>query len=223
VGTASATTASAATGLAAFLTAAEQADGALRRAAAAINANLEASPARATAATDQAFRRAEGAALTARRAIPYGLDDQLLLPVLTVESAITARLDALRAYPRAFDPRLPRAERAAALRCLGRGAPAAHQAGADLAHLRDVAAAHTPVRLQPWTSRAGVVLAVQLEYVRILNECDEGCGGEVLRQLVPVRVTALPERSGTAAGYYGDVRFTAHTFEGTWVVQLDIC
>jgi hypothetical protein len=211
--------------LATFIIAAQRADGALRASAAAINTNLKGSPAKVTPATSQAFRTAEGAALTAEQAMPIGLDDQLMLPLLTVESDLTARLEALRAYPHAFG--LPAgataADRTFALRCVGNGDSAARRFAADLARLKARAAAHDPVRIQEWNSRAGLVLAVQLEHVRMLNQCDNRCGGVVVTELQPVRVTSFPDRPTDAKGFFGDTAFTAHTFEGTWFVEIAVC
>ena len=224
-GTRSSASATATPQLATFFIAAQRADQALRSSAAAINTNLKDSPAKVTPATSQAFRTAEGAALTAEQAMPIGLDDQLMLPLLTVESDLTARLEALRAYPHAFNQPAgaTAAEHTFALRCLGNGDSAARRFAADLARLKARAAAHDPIRIQELHTRAGLVLAVQLEHIRSLNQCDNECGGVVVTELMPVRVTSFPDRPTVAKGFFGDIAFTAHTFEGTWFVEIAVC
>lgn len=219
--------ASAAAQLAAFVAAAQRADGRIRQAAALVNGDIGATSMRFTPATLAAVRALSTE--PAARALPAGLPPVLLRAALVVYGDLASRAAAfggVEMYGSAGDA-LPigSASARAVLHGLRNGAPAAARFGRDLAAVRALALQTPPVAVAARDSRAAAELAVRLRSLDHRNGCDETFGGWVPAALEPI---VWQPGAGHAPGRYegtiSGIRFHAtYTAQHVWDVVLDAC
>lgn len=197
-----------------FLTSAATMDGQLQAAAGLING----SGPQWTAVTDEVAAAVEAADLTpVAEAIPPGLPDDLLGPVVLAYSDLASRRAAMTSFASA-GPVGP--EGSDLLAELGNGHAAAERFDADLAAVRSRAAASPPVAVAGPTTRAAAELLLLVQYV---DEANMGCdsrGGVVVTELPPITW------SGDDGGTIGSppIRFQAALgASGGWTVQLIAC
>jgi hypothetical protein len=212
---------SAADSLAAFFAAARADDARIQAAARAVNRQIGPSSVYVTRAM---IRTAEAARPErTARAIPAGLDADLLLATMIVYSDLATRASAL-------DPALdfiesdevrPRTdpEVVSYLDGLRRGSLVARTYPADLASARALAATKPPVLPARPDSRAAAELAVRIALVHLGNGCNGG-NPPVRRFLVPI-IWMSPRTS--VEGSVGGLRFTAGIDSGGWKVILNAC
>jgi hypothetical protein len=214
---------SAADSLAAFFAAARADDARIRAAARAVNREIGPSSVHVT----RAMVKTAEAATPERtaRAIPAGLDADLLQATMIVYSDLATRASALNpaldfigineSRPRT-DPDVVRY-----LDGLHRGSLVARAYPSDLASARALAATKPPVVAAQPGSRAAAELAVRIAVVQLGNGCDGG-NPPVRRSLVPI-IWRLP---GTSfEGSVGGIGFTAGfgIEGGGWNVNLNAC
>jgi len=220
-----ATASSAATQLAAFFAAAEQADGRLHRAAALVNGDIGTSSMRFTPATLTAIRALGNAPVA--RTIPAGLPTGLLRGVLVVYGDLASRsaaFDGVMVYGssgRELPIGGPDAQQV--LRGLHNGAPAAARFTSDLATARTLAQQTPLVIIAAPDSRAAAELALRLNFIDLQNGCSYTFGG-----WAPTELETVIWQSGTGPGHYegtiGGVRFQAsYTAQHGWQIIIHAC
>lgn len=221
---------SAASDLAAFVSAAETVDRRLKTAAAAVNSGITADLLTITQPTRDTIAAADPAAAAA---IPAGLGPDLMRPVLLAQSDLVSRYWALRGFQRAFEPTGtatvarsdPNAEEA--MRCLGNGSAAAADFAADLLRVRSVAAAAPPVPAVAPDSRAAGDLAIWLQTVNLQNSGCGSCGGQRMTSLPPITWHEMGPQFPGDLDWNGDidgVAFHAAYAAGQgWTVVLRAC
>jgi hypothetical protein len=205
-----------------FAAAAQHADGELRTADAAVHADLKPGPARVSPATTTAVNAAVAAVDAVEDTIPVGLDRRLLTPVITVDSDLVSRRDAIRVYRYAIEKK--DVAPYDAVHELGNGTAAARRFPADLRQVRTRAAGHSPVRPVSRNSTAGVELALYLLDVRMENGCAENNGGVVITRLQTISWTQRPGFGRTARGSFGPNGFSGVFGQnGRWQVEIEAC
>jgi hypothetical protein len=218
---------SAAGQLAAFMAAAEYADGQLHRAAALVNSDIGATSMRFTPATLAAIRDLDNAPVA--RAVPAGLPTDLLREVLVVYGDLASRTGAfggVQIYG-ASGRALPIGGQDAkeVLRGLHNGAPAAARFNADLAAMRTLAQQTPPVTIAPPDSRAAADLALRLDSIAHRNACSHLFGGWAPTGLETVIwQPSTDQHSGHYAGTISGGRFQAnYTAEHAWEIIIYAC
>lgn len=218
---------SAARQLAAFMAAAEDADGQLRHAAALVNGDIGATSMRFTPATLAAIRGLGNAPAT--RAIPAGLPTELLREVLVVYGDLASRTGAfggVRVYG-SSGRELPTGGQDAkeVLRGLHNGAPAAARFNADLAAVHTLAQQTPPVNIAPPDSRAAAELALRLDSINKRNSCSDDFGGWAPSTLEPVIwQPSTDQHFSHYAGTISGIRFQAdYTAGHGWEIIIYAC
>jgi hypothetical protein len=207
--------------LARFAAEARKADERLRHAAALINAGIGEDTVRVDQATADAVRAAAPDA--AARAVPLGLDHELLQRTLAVYNDLAARHAAMgyfRSAPRTY-PMVGEGE--LMLECLGRGAPAAARFAADLAALENLARtrpAPAPTTFQPENEAE---LAVRLSRIDMRNGCADECGAYVYTTLEPLTWTHTPTATAAGRGELEGITFTVTPQDRGWAVSHNAC
>lgn len=217
---------SAARQLAAFVAAAEHADGQLRRAAVLVNGDIGTSSMRFTPAPLTAIRDLDYA--PAAGAVPAGLPTELLREVLVVYGDLASRSGAFGGVLRCGAPGrdLPIGGRDAkeVLRGLHNGAPAAGRFSADLAAVRTLASQTPPVTIASPDSRAAAELALRLSSIHLRNTCSYLFGGWAPTSLATVIWQPSTEQhSGHYEGTISGIRFQANYTEHTWKIIIYAC
>jgi hypothetical protein len=218
---------SAATQLAAFFAAAEQADSQLHHAAALINGDIGATSMRFTPATIAAVRGIELAPVAS--ALPVGLPTGILRKVLVVYGDLASRTDALhgvQAYGssgRELPIGGPLAQ--SVLRGLRNAAPAAARFNGDLSAAHNLAQQTPLVTVAAADSRAALELALRLQSISLRNSCDEEFGGYAPASLETiVWQPGTGQRPGHYQGLVGGIRFTAdYTVQHGWTINIYAC
>ena len=209
--------------LAAFIARAEAADRQLRLAAALVNGNLRAGPTAVLPRTTQAVQSIDTGVVA--DAIPAGLDRSLMTAVLTVDSGLLSRQEALRGgYESAISspPGTTYPSRQDGLRCLGNGAAAARRFAADLARLRTLAASHPALRPGAASAKDAVELEAQYSLAWLDNNCSDVCGGYVLTELAPISWDKVTPTE--VHGSISQIKFVAvRQLNGRWRVELEAC
>ena len=215
----------AADSLAAFFAAARADDARIRATARAINRETGPASVHFSRATVDAVK-ASAPHLTAR-ALPAGMDADLLRTTLIVYSDLGARSAAFNPVvgfgtevrPRT-DPEVVRF-----LDALRRGSLVARAYPADLAAARALAAAKPPIVLARPDSRAAAELAIRIALVKLGNNGCNSSGAPVLRHLLPIvwKTTVTPDgrrHDGSIARLPFHVKYAAGS---AWAVELDAC
>jgi hypothetical protein len=215
----------AADSLAAFFAAARADDARIRAAARAVDREIGPTSVRFSRATVD--RVNASAPDRTARALPAGLDADLLRTTLIVYSDLATRSSALNptldfvgideSRPRT-DPDVVRF-----LDGLRRGSLIARAYPADLAAARTLAAANPPIAAARPDSRAAAELAIRVAMVKLANGCNGG-NPPVLRYLVPIvwKTTSTPD--GLRDGSIGGLVFhAAYAARSGWTVGLDAC
>jgi len=213
----------AANDLAAFFSAAQQADQRLKAAATAINGDITGDELRVDPATADAVRALGSAVAASAAAIPAGLEPDLLRAVLLVQSDLASRSAAMS--PAWSVETKPMSEVAP---CLRNGCLSAARYPADLAALRSLADTSPPVTVAAPDSRAAEELAVRLTYIDRRNNCANECGSYVATDLREVTFYDAPTFDPVTGhrwdGIFGDVVFRADFEAGTgWRVEFNAC
>jgi hypothetical protein len=215
----------AADSLAQFFAAARADDARIRAAARAVN--LEIGPtsvhfSRATVDTVEASTPDRTA-----RAIPAGMDADLLRTTMIVYADLATRSSALNPTLDFIDTDVsrPRTDRYVVgfLDGLRRGSLVARAYPADLAAARALAAARPAIVPARPDSRAAAELAIRIAHIKASNGCD-GANPPVLRYLVPVvwKTTVTPH--GRHDGSFGGIVFHVTYAVGSgWTVGFDAC
>jgi hypothetical protein len=214
---------SAADSLAPFFAAARADDARIRAAARAVNREIGPTSVHVT----RAMVKAAEAATPERtaRAIPAGLDADLLQATMIVYSDLATRASALNPTLDfiGIDESRPRtdADVVQYLDGLHRGSIVARAYPSDLAAARALADAKPPVVPAQPRSRAAAELAVRIAVVHLGNGCDGG-DPPVHRSLMPI-IWTLPATS--FEGSVGGIQFTAGfgIEGGGWNVNLNAC
>jgi hypothetical protein len=208
-----------------FLTAAAELDRQLQEAATAINA---AGPPWTTITPSVAAKvRAADLKPVARR-IPAGLPAGLQQAVVLVYSDLSSRRHAISSFEftGSFEPPLSEGETAteAGLAQLRNGHAAAVRFDRDLAAVRSLAAATSPIGSYRPSSREQAEVLLLVRYVELANGGCDAHGGAVLTKLPVISWTTVPSTGShwTGKGTIGGVGFTAK-FTGTWHLELLAC
>jgi len=214
---------SAADSLAAFFAAAQADDTRIRAAARAVNREIGPTSLHVTRAM---VKTAEAATPDrTARAIPAGLDADLLQATMIVYSDLATRASALNPALDFIDinESRPRTDPYVIgyLDGLHRGSLVARAYPADLASARALAATKPPIVPAKPGSRAAAELAVRVAVVHLGNGCNGG-NPPVHRSLVPI-IWKTPRSS--FEGSVGGIRFTAGfgIEGGGWNINLDAC
>jgi hypothetical protein len=216
--------------LAGFFAAARTDDARIRAAARAVNREIGPTFIHVTRATVHTVTASTPD--RSARAIPAGLDADLLRATLTVYSDLATRASALNPTLDfiGIDESRPRTdpEVVGFLDGLRRGSLVARGYPADLAAAQALAAARPPVVPARPDSRTAAGLAVRIALVKIANGCNGG-NPPVLRYLVPIiwKTTVTPD-GRRHDGTYGGIPFTLKLGidgpeGGRWDVGLDVC
>ncbi len=214
--------------LAAFLALAQATDSALRVAAVMVNAGIGLQTVRIDRSAVAAVHAIQPHQLL--QSIPGGLPSDLLRPALLVYSDLVSRRDALNRISEFADesPMSRQGDHASdLLRCLGNGASAASHFAADLAGLRSVAQAFSPVPAVPPEGRATADVAIRAAVVEGANGGCASCGGAVDRSstLWPISWKRIEITPGDVwDGTIGTLPFRAgYTTAQGWNVELNAC
>ena len=214
---------SAADSLAAFFAAAQADDTRIRAAARAVNREIGPTSLHVTRAMVQTAEAA--APERTARAIPAGLDADLLQATMIVYGDLATRASALNPAIDFIDINVSRPRTdpyvVGYLDGLHRGSLVARAYPADLASARALAATKPPIVPAQPGSRAAAELAVRIAVVHLGNSCDGG-NPPVRRSLVPIIWKAAGTSSG---GSVGGIGFTAGfgIEGGGWTVNLNAC
>ena len=216
---------SAADQLAAFIAAAERADGQLRHAAALVNTGIGAKRLEFTPATFAAIRAIDVQKLG--KAVPAGMPESLQTQTLLVYSDLVSRYYSLRSADMADHQQpLNRSEGRGEyiLACLPNGAPAAARFAADLSALRALSASLPRFAVAAPDSRTAAGVAARVEHIRLINGGCLSCGGEVFTKPIAVIWTTASAGAkhlkGTVAG--GDFSADYEPGDG-WLVIIRAC
>jgi hypothetical protein len=203
-------------------------DAALRALSARVNAGIDARAIRIAPADVAALTAITPHRLVA--AVPGGLPDALLRPVLLVFADLVSRRDAFNRWQEyASQTPVPRDSDHGRdlMRCLGNGASAAGHFAADLAALQAVARATPTVTTAAADARAGAELAVRAALVEGVNGGCAECGGFVARPTVlwPITWKQVVLAPGSVwDGTIGTLQFRARYDRTTgWTVNLNAC
>src|SRR5918993_722539 len=185
----------AADSLAAFFAAARADDARIRAAARAVNREIGSTSvhfSRATVNTVEASTPARTA-----RAMPAGMDADLLRATLIVYKDLAARSAAFNQVPEFAGEVRPRTD-PEVVRFFGAlrgGSLVARAYRADLAAARTLAAAKPPIAPARPDSRAAAALAIRIAMVNLANNGCNSTGAPVHRDLVPIvwKATVTPE------------------------------
>jgi hypothetical protein len=218
---------SAATQLAAFFAAAEQADSRLHHAAALVNGDIGATSMQFTPATLAAVRALDNASVA--RTVPAGLPAGLLRGVLVVYGDLASRTAAFGGVEvygssgRELPIGGPDAN--AVLRGLGNGAAAAARFTSDLAAARTLAQQTPLVTIAAPDSRAAAELALRLHSIDLRNDCSETFGGWAPTDLETIIwQSGTGQHSGHYAGTIGGIRFQAtYAARYGWQIIIYAC
>jgi hypothetical protein len=238
--TESATTAaipSAANDLAAYFAAASNYDRQLQAAAAVVNGGIGTNQVTITTEMVDAVNAADPSA--AAHEIPPGLAQDVMQPVLTVQSNLVSRFWAFRgiteAHPQPGQPETISPSHEGmngdsydyVLTCLANGTHPARSFAADLAAARSAALRAPPVVTLDPSSRSAANLAVWLEEIGKRNSGCMSCGGTRVTSLTPItwhQIDQRPEGGDLFDGDIGGIPFVAHYAAGSgWVVQINAC
>jgi hypothetical protein len=222
-----ATAPSAATQLAAFFAAAQQADNRLHHAAALVNGDIGATSMRFTPATLAAIRALDNAPVA--RTLPAGLPTGMLREVLVVYSDLASRTAAFSGVGmfgssgRALPIGSPEAR--GVLRGLRNGAPAAARFGSDLAAARTLAQQTPLVTIAAPDSRAAAELALRVHSINLRNDCGQAFGGWAPTELETVIwQPSTDQHPGHYEGTIGGGRFQAtYTPQHRWQIIIYAC
>jgi hypothetical protein len=218
---------SAAGQLAAFLAAAAGDDAQLKRAAVLVNRQIGPDVIRFPAAEVSAVNALPGYAAAAAKAIPGRLPPELLRRVMLAYSDLESRTAAFRAVsryvPASGTLSATSDDGRALVQGVNRGAPAAARFAGDLAAVRELAAATSPLAPTAPGARASAEVAVR---VARINSANTGCastGGWVATSLAPL--TWDPRDIGRfhADGTVDTIPFSATYQPGGWRVMLYVC
>lgn len=224
---------SAAVDVAAFVDAAREADALLRQAATLVSASVGPDAIVVDAATAAAVTAAEPTDVAV--AIPAGMPDELLLPVLTAYSELVSRWAAMNRYvekqtiPRdATDPS-DRGE--STVVCLSNGSAPAAAFGGDLETVVAVARSTPPLEAVAPDSLVSAELQQRIGEIDLRNSGCESCGGFVEHALATIvwapAGDSTTTRTGTSSlpGEEGfGVGFTATYTPGNgWTIQINAC
>jgi len=218
---------SAATQLAAFFAAAEEANGKLHHAAALVNGDIGATSMRYAPATLAAVRALS--VIPAGRAIPAGLPTGLLRDVLVVYGDLDSRTAAFGGVEMygSSGRELPISgpEAKAVLHGLHNGAPAAARFSGDLATARSLARQTPAVTIPAPDSRPAAELALRMRSISIRNGCAEEFGGFAPTSLEAVIWRpAAGQHPGHYEGTIGGIRFQAdYTAQHAWKIIIYAC
>jgi hypothetical protein len=215
----------AADSLAAFFAAARADDARIRAAARAVNREIGPTSVHFSRATVNAVE-ASTPDRTAR-ALPVGMNADLLLATLIVYKDLATRSSALNPSLDFIDVDVTRSRTdpyvVRFLDGLRRGSLIARAYPADLAAARAVAAANPPITPARPRSRAASELAIRIAMVKLGNGCNGG-NPPVLRYLVPIVWTTTTTANGRSDGSFGGITFhVAYTARSGWTVGLDAC
>jgi hypothetical protein len=218
-------TPTAADSLAEFFAAARADDARIRAAARAVNREIGPTSvhfSRATLDTVEASAPERTA-----RAIPAGMNADLLRTVMIVYADLATRSSALNPEIDFIDTDTtwPRTDRYVVgfLDGLRRGALIARAYPTDLAAARALAATSPPIMPGRPDSRAAAELAIRIAHIKGANSCDTG-NPPVVRYLLPVvwKTTVTPR--GRHDGSFGGVVFHVTYAAGSgWTVGFDAC
>jgi hypothetical protein len=222
-----ATAPSAATQLAAFFAAAQQADNRLHQTAGLVNGNIGTTSMRFTPSTLAAIRALDNAPVA--RAVPAGLPPGLLRDVLVVYGDLASRTAAFRGIEMYGHSGLVlpigSSEAQGILRGLRNGAPAAARFGSDIAAAQASAQQIPPVTIAAPDSRAAAELAVRVQAINLRNT---GCG--MMGGWAPTELETVSWQLGTTQhpdryeGTIGGVRFQAsYTPQHGWQITIYAC
>lgn len=174
--------------LAPFFSAAVELDGALKRAAAAINGSITRTEYVVDRRTVDLVQETRRQIDVVEAAIPAGLEPELLRATLLVFSDLVSRSYAMSPWdwpPPPGQETVPLGE-GYVLSCLGRGSAAAARYPSDLAALQVLAPSAPPVAAVAPDSDAARDLAVRTAAIVNANSCCEGCGGTVVTRLAEI-------------------------------------
>ena len=205
--------------LARFIAEARKADELLGRAAELINAGVGDDAIRVDQATADAVRAAAPDA--AARAMPLGLDQELLRRALVVYNDLAARHASMAFFGYAPRTYAIADEGQAMLRCLANGGRAAARFDADLAALQSLA--RTSPAATTAASQLEAELAVRLSRIDSRNGCSYECGSNVYTDLAPLTWTLKPTAAAAGRGELEGITFTATPQAGGWAVASDAC
>jgi hypothetical protein len=207
--------------LAAFFAAARGDNTRIKAAARAINREIGHSTIQFSASTIEAVK-ASVPNRTAR-AIPAGMNKNLMRAALLVYSDLVARSAAFNYVPEfKYAPRaVTDPESVRLLQALAVGSAIARRYPADLAAARALAKASPPIVVAGADSRQAAELAVRVETIRLMNNCCGSAGGHVATELLPLTWTNTTSPHGPWTGTIGGIRFTAtYTASDGWTVRL---
>ena len=228
---------SAANDLAAFFSAASNYDQKLQAAAAVVNGGMGTNQVTITTAMVDAVNAANPS--TAAHEIPPGLAQDVMQPVLTVQSNLVSRFWAFRgiieAHPQPGQPETISPSHEGmngnsydyVLTCLANGTHSARSFATDLASARSAALRAPPVATLDPSSRSAANLAVWLEEIVGRNSGCMSCGGTRMTNLTPItwhQIDQRPEGGDLFDGDIGGIPFAAHYTAGSgWAVQIHAC
>lgn len=216
---------SAADRLAGFITGATRADRQIRAAAALVNSGIGAQTIQFSPNVVAAVMAIDQDALAGT--IPGALPAALQRQVLLVFSELVSRGDALRVILEYQHEQIPRDSAAAlfVIRNLGNGAPAAARFPADLSAAQRLAASLPPVAAVAPASRATAAMAVQAEYIMVMNGGCGSTGGWLETTPVPLVWKQATDYSGQRTdGTIGGVVFRADYHAGHgWQITIEAC
>ena len=212
-----------------FFAAARDADTALHRAARLINEGVTEDAVTVRPATVAAVKAVPLEAVY--RAVPAGLDRELLRGVLLVYSDIVSRRMAMGPVTYAGGdavvvlPRPGRQDTSPSaweiLTGLGDGHAAAARFEGDLAAVRSTAARTPAFTVRSDTSRAAAEVAVRVTHIAAANGGCGGTGGQVFPRLVPM--TWKSGSDGHWTGTVDGIGFDATHQGDSWRVRIDAC
>jgi hypothetical protein len=214
----------AADSLAGFFAAAAADDARIRAAARAVNRDIGPTSVHFSRATLDTVK-ASAPDRTAR-AIPAGMNADLLTATAIVYSELATRSAALNVLNIGTEPR-PRTDPDVVrfLDAVRRGSLVARAYPTDLAAARTLAATSPPiVRARP-DSRAAAALAIHIALIKVANGCGSADGAPVLRRLAPiVWKTTVTSDGRRHDGSIGGLAFhVAYAAGSGWTVGLDVC
>jgi len=218
--------------LTAFLDEARAADARLRAAATLVSATVGDTAVVVDAVTAAAVTAAEPTTVAA--AIPSGMQDPLLLPVLTAYSGLVSRWAAMARYATAAtiprDPSVPNDWGEETVACLGNGSAAARGFEADHEAVVAAASLYQPLRPVAPDSLAAAELQERISEIRLRNVGCESCGGYLATALSSIAWDPAGDpttRTGTSSlpGEEGPgVGFTAtYTPDDGWTIRINAC
>jgi hypothetical protein len=214
---------SAADDLAPFFAAAGSADERIRAAARAVNRGVG----RGTIHFDRSILEVTEASLPGTaRAIPAGMDPDLLRAVLLVHSELVARSAAFNWVSEFTYQPVPVTDHESVrlLDGFAAGSVIAKRYPADLAALRALAKASPPIRAARPDSRQAAELALQIAWINGQNNGCASNGGYVFTALQPIIWKTIVTDYGRFDGTIAWIRFTVTYSPSTgWKAELNAC